>query len=366
MRGGKTGQLVVVVPSEANESTETVQEWVVVSDAFSQYTVPSPFKGRAKTATVFKNTIHVFGAANSKLWHRWLESPGISDSRPALYRTDSARDAQNATQVCRVAGACAACALYSDSVVLVGTEQGCIFRVRLDVGGGSHEKIFQSEDGSDGLRLGARRIEAMAVMPGGDLVFSQGKQLMVAQGASLPQPDVSPPSSLVTLLRQLVFEGGVGAEIELDVKGDCRRVYGLRGILAARSPFFQAALSNGFREGAESHIMLSDTSFEALRCVVLYLHTEVIEFGDEFAMDVVELARRLDLPWLLNKALSRVKAILSAENWVKTLHSSERHNLPQLREFCMTYASKNIKEIGKQRDFNDLPSEKRMEIFEAI
>uniref|UniRef100_A0A0G4HIZ4 Uncharacterized protein n=1 Tax=Chromera velia CCMP2878 TaxID=1169474 RepID=A0A0G4HIZ4_9ALVE len=57
VKGGKMGRLVVVVPSDQNPTL--IENWVVAPDHFSQSFVPSPVKGGFRTATLFKNSVHV-------------------------------------------------------------------------------------------------------------------------------------------------------------------------------------------------------------------------------------------------------------------------------------------------------------------
>eukprot|EP00820_Chromera_velia_P019074 Cvel_27971.t1-p1 / transcript=Cvel_27971.t1 / gene=Cvel_27971 / organism=Chromera_velia_CCMP2878 / gene_product=hypothetical protein / transcript_product=hypothetical protein / location=Cvel_scaffold3574:15219-15602(+) / protein_length=128 / sequence_SO=supercontig / SO=protein_coding / is_pseudo=false len=127
---------------------------------------------------------------------------------------------------------------------------------------------------------------------------------MIGQGASPVSFSLKERSPVMGVWRRMIFEGGAGADVELVAKDETRpeselpRIFGNKGILSARCPFFNAAFSGGFQEGGRSVFPISDTSFEALRCVVLHLHTDVTELEVDFALDVMELARRFELSWL--------------------------------------------------------------------
>uniref|UniRef100_A0A0G4GRT4 BTB domain-containing protein n=1 Tax=Chromera velia CCMP2878 TaxID=1169474 RepID=A0A0G4GRT4_9ALVE len=420
VKGGKMGRLVVVVPLE--QDGEKVENWVVAPDCFSQDSVPSPAKGRWKTATVFKNSIHlcqrmdfvlapvfVFvvcpaarvippnwasapvsagGAVGIpqrpdmvcsvhkcqqyryNLWDRCekistggtfrfevpLEKGAVTLSatasrlcwlnyRGVLYLGQTAEQA--APLKCKVPEDTTARAISgsSEPVIFLGTATGGIYKVEVGNAKGEGqtvEKIFQASGQTD------QKIESLVVMPGGDKIFSLGKEILIGKRVSSVKLPCLEISSVTEVMRRWVFEGGAGADVELISKeetcseSDKRSVFGLKGLLSDRCHYFKGLFSGGFRKWADGVYEFSDTSFEALRCVVLYLHTDVVELKMHFAVDVMELARQWEIPALQGEAEKFIAEGISTSNCTDVLLGAECRTFPDLWDVCVKFAVEKI------------------------
>uniref|UniRef100_A0A0G4IBI6 BTB domain-containing protein n=1 Tax=Chromera velia CCMP2878 TaxID=1169474 RepID=A0A0G4IBI6_9ALVE len=261
------------------------------------------------------------------------------------------------------AAAAVSCGEGSDTLVL-GTETGLIYRP--DSKNEDSEKegervlVLKSEKETDA------KISTITFLPNGSLLFSQGTQLMLTDQL----PGVPPLSSAalpklapaVSVMRRVVLKGGEGADVELSAKADTRlqahqqedvampeggeraqddtgeegKVHGMKTMLSS-CEFFQKALNGPFAESARGRISIPDTTTEALKCVVLYLHTDMVELRDSCAVEVSALGRFLGLSWLQEQAQEYARECISVSNCPSILLSAEKRNFPELRKRCIDF-----------------------------
>uniref|UniRef100_A0A0G4IBI9 BTB domain-containing protein n=1 Tax=Chromera velia CCMP2878 TaxID=1169474 RepID=A0A0G4IBI9_9ALVE len=413
--GGRAGRLVVVVPTDKNEKAEEIEEWVVAIDCFSQITIPAPVKGPWSAATVCGERVYLldkreqgfrvfpkgavvsesslfpsrpveggratFGIRESVRWDNPMDlntyftnhlmvagtdnrlfcctAPGgirggIRHALPSggrIVLKSLRRDHVDELGVSTVAAV--SCGEGFDTLVL-GTEGGAIYR-------SDSKNKWKSE-----LLLSSvveTKITAVAFLPNGSLLFSQGTQLMLTDQL----PGVPPLSSAalpklapaVSVMRKVVFEGAEGADVELLAKADSQ-------VPQTADVAMLGDRGGSEEESARGRISIPDTTTEALKCVVLYLHTDMVELRDSCAVEVSALGRFLGLSWLQEQAEKYAQRCISLSNCASLLVSAERRSFPELRKRCIDFAAKNIKKVVDAPEFQKLSSETMYEIFQAL
>uniref|UniRef100_A0A0G4H6Q1 BTB domain-containing protein n=1 Tax=Chromera velia CCMP2878 TaxID=1169474 RepID=A0A0G4H6Q1_9ALVE len=307
----------------------------------------------------------------------------------------------NPTGLSLSAAAAAACTDATDAVLL-GTATGEIWmhpKVSTHPSNQQCRLLLHSDDAPD------KKISAMALLPDGSLLFSQDRKLYItddipdlggrlcARGRSAACGGrdserlriCSKPLPVARVMRNLVFEGGEGADIALVAEGGDggvalssskvddnnngqqrqQKVYGMKWMLSCRCDFFRTAFSGPFKEANQSVMQIPDTSFEALRCVVLYLHTDMLELRDSFAVDVAAFARFLGLIWVQEEAERYAEHHVSPSNCASLLLSAERLQFPSLRESCVKCAARNLKVAVDAPRFADLSKQAMFDILKA-
>mmetsp|Transcript_32530 Transcript_32530/g.64543 ORF Transcript_32530/g.64543 Transcript_32530/m.64543 type:complete len:498 (-) Transcript_32530:224-1717(-) len=422
VKGGRAGRLVVVVPTDLNENAEKIEEWVTAVDSLSQASIPAPVKGRWNTATVHKDSIYLRKNRDRQLtvvppaqifvppspyldsvcWTISLTGSPMNTSPNLKFLGGGERHLTffDEGRKCVVESASeteitlsgpienlsftAACVFYTyDRIQPSGQQERRLLTYAFGGTASGHLHIwfdeqmfsielFKSENAAD------PSIKTIAVLPSMSLVFSQGRQLLIRHAASpsAPSPHIPIPLSTVSAMRRLVFEGSEGADIALVVKADggdegggegagSRKVHGMKFMLSANCEFFRSAFSGPFKESTNSTFPIPDTTFEALRCVVLYLHTDMVELETSFVMEVAALARFLGLPRLQGQAEWYATKCISLTTCASLLLSVERLNFPELRKQCINFAGRNPKEAHKAPEFGNLSKETLLEIFQA-
>uniref|UniRef100_A0A0G4IB70 BTB domain-containing protein n=1 Tax=Chromera velia CCMP2878 TaxID=1169474 RepID=A0A0G4IB70_9ALVE len=418
LKGGKTGRFVVVVPTDKNENAEKIEEWVTAVDSLSQASIPAPVRGRWNAAAVHKESIYLrmkndpqlFIAPPAQLcvgppnylaslcdtiplvgsplnarenlkfagglggamvvWDEAGESgvATVADGEVKISRV--ATDGEERVTTAVVSAVEKTPGLPPGVALLVGTASGHVYIPRF-----IHDsvlrwdRVFESETDA--------KISALVLLPDKSLVFSQGTQLMLYEvnGINFCQ-EAAQLSPAISAMRRLVFEGGEGADVELVVKaneggegerGDVgnEKVFGAKFMLSANCEFFRSAFHGPFKESTNTTFPIPDTTFEALRCVVLYLHTDMVELETPFVVEVAALARFLGLSRLQSQAEWYASKRVSLTTCASLLLSAERLNFPELRTKCINFAGKNIKEAYKAPGFASLSKETMFEIFQA-
>jgi BTB/POZ domain/Ras family len=141
-----------------------------------------------------------------------------------------------------------------------------------------------------------------------------------------------------------------------------------RAILAARSAWFAALLSERFRENARDDgglavVDIAIMSEEVLRGLIEYLYTgrcTEIERTPDLAIDLLETAGALNLLRLVNLCERSLCALLDVENVVELCHAAAFHGAPRLVKACehliVRDYDKVLDVVGRER-FAELPAD---------
>uniref|UniRef100_A0A0G4I8A3 BTB domain-containing protein n=1 Tax=Chromera velia CCMP2878 TaxID=1169474 RepID=A0A0G4I8A3_9ALVE len=257
----------------------------------------------------------------------------------------------------------------------VGTETGTLHRVGFvpRFCGTQPVGLSPQVDGQEFQSEDRTKIGCIAVMPKGDLLLSQGSRLMIVQDVCSVLPSMfegafTPTTPMWRWYRHMVLQGGGGGDVALSAKDDQegRKVFGMKELLSRRCEFFKVLFSERFKEGKESVLQIGDTSFEALRAVVLYLHTGLVDLQEHFALQVAELARRFQLNWLQRTAETFVKDRISEGSWMPTLLFAEQQNFPDLRELSINFAAKNFQKVWVREEFEELRPTTLCDVLELV
>uniref|UniRef100_A0A0G4GJP8 BTB domain-containing protein n=1 Tax=Chromera velia CCMP2878 TaxID=1169474 RepID=A0A0G4GJP8_9ALVE len=406
--GGRAGRVVVVVPTDKNKNAETIEQWVTAIDSLSQVSVPAPVRGRWSAAAVHQNSIYLRNGRTPELFavptsHMFfpppenVESPYTqmkikgypSNVSPSLKLLGGRLDDlifYNDRGVCRIENSdttsirimapstelrITAAGVFRGDSVFLGTASGEVHFWD----GGDHKCVWRSESATN------PQITAIALLPDASLLCSQGSQLLVYKGRRMPGcPDIVTLPPNIWAMRRLVFEGGKGSDVELVVKAesdhdgsgearesaDDRKVYGMKWMLSDTCEFFRSAFQGPFAESTMPTFQMPDTTFEALRCVVLFLHTGIVEVEESFAVDVAALARFLGLFSLQGQVELFMMKRIALTNCASLLLSAERLKIPDLRKHCIKFAAQNIKEVRNSVDFRKLSAETMYKIVQTI
>ncbi|PNH02446.1 ARM REPEAT PROTEIN INTERACTING WITH ABF2 [Tetrabaena socialis] len=134
-----------------------------------------------------------------------------------------------------------------------------------------------------------------------------------AAGAPLPPaaPAGAPPRTLCADLGALLGRQPDGtADVAIVVGG--RTFHAHRLILSARSDYFAQRLGGGFADGGAQQLSLPDADPDAFEVTLRFVYTDAADIPAAQAQAVAELADRLLLPELRDKAAAVVEASVSA------------------------------------------------------
>ena len=140
------------------------------------------------------------------------------------------------------------------------------------------------------------------------------------------------------------------------------RIPALSNILVARSQYFRAMLTSGFREGQEppykrartsgqeeaADITIGDTTPEAFRALLRYLYTDELCFADEQLLDVMRKAKEISLDRVYSYGVRRVRQTMSVHNVVAWLVKADEYGLEDVRTATFGFLARNLRKVEAQ------------------
>ncbi|PNH05730.1 Kelch-like protein 38 [Tetrabaena socialis] len=163
----------------------------------------------------------------------------------------------------------------------------------------------------------------LAILPNGHLVACGGGPLHVlGLGLKLPArhaaaapllpaaPAGPPPRTLPADLCALLDRQPDGTADVAIVVGD-RTFHAHRGLLSARSDYFQQRFGADFADGSTQKLSLPDADPDAFEVVLCWVYMDAADIPAALAQAVAELADRLLLPELFQQAAAVVEAGMS-------------------------------------------------------
>ena len=95
-----------------------------------------------------------------------------------------------------------------------------------------------------------------------------------------------------------------------------------------------------------------------------FLYCSEVNLYEELAADLLVLAPRYDLTDLATGAEDFLNKIISADNYLKMIETSERISSKSLRKKVFAFMVRNMKIISKREDFEELPRPLLMELLD--
>ena len=172
-----------------------------------------------------------------------------------------------------------------------------------------------------------------------------------------------PPSTLMMDLEGLISNK---EETDLKIIVEGKELYTLRGLLVARSTHFKTMLSSGMSESTSSEITLKEDSFEAVRTVLLFLHTDRLEVSEQYAVEVLRLSMLWELQRLQALTQDFISRRVTASSVCSFLSAADKHNALGLRNFCVRYIVLNFGSVQASGNFASLDKELLCEVIQSI
>ncbi|KAI6224357.1 hypothetical protein M3Y99_01402600 [Aphelenchoides fujianensis] len=125
-----------------------------------------------------------------------------------------------------------------------------------------------------------------------------------------------------------LYNESIHSDFEIQVNGQVFRTH--RCILAHASEVFDSMFKNGMREATEGHIRLTDTTPSAVRAMLEFIYTGVIErtLFEKNTRDILIIAEKYNIASLKEECERYVGELLNLKNFVQTtmfadMYSSE-------------------------------------------
>ena len=174
--------------------------------------------------------------------------------------------------------------------------------------------------------------------------------------------DIPPPELLADL--EALLDDEDGSDLTLTVQG--KPLHTLRGLLSKRCSYFRTMLASGFKESNERTITIEEGSYDAVRAVLTYLHTDSLRVQDEHAMEVAQLADAWDLPRLQSMAQDAITRSVDAKNVCSFLIGAGKYRATELKTFCIRFIINNFAQVQASGSFPLLDKELLCEVIQQL
>mmetsp|Transcript_51172 Transcript_51172/g.91968 ORF Transcript_51172/g.91968 Transcript_51172/m.91968 type:complete len:520 (-) Transcript_51172:39-1598(-) len=147
---------------------------------------------------------------------------------------------------------------------------------------------------------------------------------------------------------------------------DGKASHSLRGLLRLRSEYFRAMLDSGFKEGssARNEIRL-EHSFQAVQCILHFLHTDELNVSDEAILEVLQMAEMMNLVRLKSLLEAEIMLRIGPSNACTFFASADCHGASALRAHCLSYVANHLGVVRQQENFQELPKDLLLEVIMA-
>lgn len=163
---------------------------------------------------------------------------------------------------------------------------------------------------------------------------------------------------------KLFLENGVFSDVTLVAAGRSFRAH--KNILAASSPVFLAMFQHDMKEKQAGEVEIKDVDPEAVKQMLAFVYTGVIENFDEVARDLLGLADKYDIGGLRVECEKYICQTLNFDNAMETLVIADLHNAGGLKKYAMKFIDVFIKDVHKSPRFKALVHSDPQVILEAF
>jgi len=139
-----------------------------------------------------------------------------------------------------------------------------------------------------------------------------------------------------------------------------------RNLLGSCSQHFDNLFSKHELNTIPLAIEIPNVQPEAFKAILEYLYCGEVSLHEELAAELLILAPRFDLHDLAAGAEDFLTHVISVDNYLRMLETSDRIGSKSLRKQVWTFVIKNTKVISKREDFEELPRHLLMELMENV
>lgn len=138
----------------------------------------------------------------------------------------------------------------------------------------------------------------------------------------------------------------------------CHRV-----ILAARSQFFSALYSHGFKESKEKVVELMDVEYNNILTLLTYIYSDDLPIPLDQIPEILTLCDRFSVPALKSRSEVELAASITVENSALLYKYAKAFRSERLKEVCLVFIEENFSSVIETQAFEDLEKDSMLEIM---
>ena len=122
-------------------------------------------------------------------------------------------------------------------------------------------------------------------------------------------------------------------------------------VLAANSVYFYTMFTGDLRESSSREVVLKEVEFEAVKLLVDYCYTSVIEFNSSNVESLLKTAHLLQFDSIVKGCCVFMSSQLHHTNCLGISSFAELHGCTELRDSALAYATKHFCQVAKTDEF---------------
>jgi speckle-type POZ protein len=200
----------------------------------------------------------------------------------------------------------------------------------------------------------------------GMFVFSQGGNALRMFNASTRSVQQIPASTLLSELGSILDDEEAA---DFKVIADGKPLHSIKALLSKRSSYFRSMLDSNMKEKTSNELTLDDSySYYAVRTVLNFIHTDMLDLQDDSAVEVLKLADMWALPRLKAICESCIVDRMKPATVCAFLTAAHDHHADELRQECLLYIGNHYGAIREQKDggFELLDKQTLLEIMQMV
>ena len=134
------------------------------------------------------------------------------------------------------------------------------------------------------------------------------------------------------------------------VVGD-REIEAHRVVLAANSDYFYTMFTADLLESTSTKVVLKEVDFEAVKLLINYCYTSVIDLNTASVENLLKTAHLLQFKSIVKSCCSYMMAQLHPSNCLGISSFADLHGCTALRDSALTFATKHFREVSKTEEF---------------
>jgi len=145
-----------------------------------------------------------------------------------------------------------------------------------------------------------------------------------------------------------LLEAGRFADVVLKVGGE--EIQAHRGILATRSPVFEAMLSRWMQEGGQQEIVVKELQPSAVKALLHFMYTSNVDIrpeNNEEVISLLEAAHLYQVGSLIQICGAALMSQLTIESVAKTLMLADMADIKHLRKGCLEFITASLERLAE-------------------
>jgi len=144
---------------------------------------------------------------------------------------------------------------------------------------------------------------------------------------------------------------------------ESRPIYCHRSVLAARSQFFSALYSHGFKESKEKVVEIGDVTFDMMSLLLRHLYSDSLEVEQSQVTDLLVLCDRFSVNALKRRCEQTQVSTLNVDNAAALYQLAKNFECGGLKEAVLVYIEERFSEVIETQTFEELDKRSMLEIM---